>query len=346
MSAKRDYYEVLGVERGAGPDQIKSQYRKLALKFHPDRNKSKDAAEHFKEISEAYAVLSDPGKRQVYDTGGHEGVSGRYSREDMFRGRGGFEDIFQNIFGGGFASQETPRGEDVMHQISVTLEEVAQGKPVFLKVNKEMICDSCRGSGCASGTTRSRCGACGGRGQVQKSRNMGFASFMTTSICGRCRGSGFTIERPCGRCRGAGRRRGTSPVSFQMPRGIEDGDYIVRGQGHEVPGGESGDLIVRVRVEPHRTFRRDGADIYFDHHLSISDAILGGKFTVHTLEGAETLKVDSGSQPNTIIRMRGKGLPRLNSGRRGDLYARVVVDIPKKLSRRQKELLREFDEAG
>lgn len=355
MSAKRDYYEVLGVSKSAGADEIKSQYRKLALKFHPDRNKSGDAQKHFAEISEAYAVLSDPQKRQVYDRGGHAGVSGQYSQEDIFGGAGGnFGDIFQNIFGGaggfgdifGGSGGGRARGGDILQEISVSLEDVLKGKNIRMSVNKEVACPGCRGSGCAPGTAKKRCRECNGQGQVRKSRSMGFASFVTVEPCRECRGMGAVNQKPCRECRGAGRRRGSRNISFDLPKGVDTGDYRIPGEGNEVPGGVNGDLIVRVRVRSHPELKRDGSDLHYDKHISMVDAALGGRFSIPTLEGTETIKVDAGSQPNTIIKMGGKGLPKMNSWGKGDLYARIVVDVPRKLSRHQKDLLRKFEESS
>ncbi len=349
MSAKRDYYEVLGVGRDAEADEIKSQYRKLALKFHPDRNKSADAPEHFKEIAEAYAVLSDPEKRQLYDQRGHKGVDDQYTREDIFGG-GGFDDIFQNIFGGGFGrgfGGAEQQAEALFKEVEVTLEEVAQGKRINLDVDKDVLCDGCSGSGCAPGTKKERCEVCGGSGQTQTTRNVGFTSFRTVTPCRRCQGSGYYIMHPCKKCRGVGRHRGRKVVTFDVPPGAEQADYLLRGSGHEMPNGRNGDLIVRLHMKPHKYFRRDGFDIYFDHHIDIVDAILGGKFKVPTLKGGTTsLNIDAGSQPNTIIKLRGKGLPKSNAWGSGDMYARVVVDIPRKINKRQKELLFQFKDAA
>lgn len=352
MAAKRDYYEVLGVSRDANPDEIKSQYRKLALKFHPDRNKSGEAAEHFKEITEAYAVLSDPQKRGLYDSGGHDGVSGRYSQEDIFSGMGSsFSDMFQNMFGGGgfdiFGGGEGhARGGDILHEVSVDLEDVAKGKDIRMTLNKEVACSGCHGSGCAPGSSKKRCGKCRGQGQVRHVNRMGFTSFVSVAPCRECRGTGAVNQRPCRECRGMGRRRGSKNISFSIPKGVVDGNYRIPGEGNEVPDGTNGDLIVRVTVRPHPSFNRDGTDLHYDKRITMAEAALGGKFTVPTLDGQETIKVDAGSQPNTIIKIGGKGLPRMNSWGRGDMYARLVVEIPKKLNKRQKELLKEFEEAG
>ena len=365
MSAKRDYYEVLGISKSASSDEIKSQYRKLALKFHPDRNKSPDAQEHFKEISEAYAVLSDTSKRQLYDQHGHDGVDGRYSTEDIFRGAGGnFDDIFNDLFGrqgrggsgfggifenlfgggGGFGGFRQQRGSDMLHETSVTLEDVLHGKQIELDLQKYVDCPDCNGSGCVSGSTKITCNDCRGQGQVRVTRNMGGATFVTVQPCGKCRGEGQIIEKPCKKCT-RGKVKGTKHLSFQLPAGIDNGDYVMQGEGESIPNGESGDLIVRVRVEDHSQFRRDGIDIYSDANISMIDATLGTEIQVKTLEDTEKLKIESGTQPNSILRLKGKGLPGQNSRRRGDQYVRVVVEIPKKISKDQKNLLNQFEES-
>lgn len=364
MSSKRDYYEVLGVSKDASQNEIKSQYRKLALKFHPDRNKSDDAADHFKEVSEAYAVLSDPEKRKIYDQYGHQGVEGRYSREDIFQGAGGdFSDIFSDLFGrsggGGFDSifdsifggggfggfRQQSRGADLMYETIVTLDDVLKGKTIDINLPKEIQCTSCSGSGCSPGSSKKTCSSCNGQGQIRKGRRMGFASFVTVEPCTSCRGEGQVIEKPCKDCDGKGRMRGEKHISFEIPPGIDNGDYTIQGEGNEMPGGVNGDLIVRVRVEPHPQFRRDGGDIYYDQKISMVEAALGRDIQVPTLEGEEKIKVEQGSQPNTIIKLRGKGLPRLGSRGRGDQYVRLVVEIPKKIDKRQKKLLEELQKS-
>ena len=357
MAAKRDYYEVLGVSKTASSDEIKSQYRKLALKFHPDRNKSEEAAEHFKEISEAYAVLSDGEKRKTYDQYGHQGVDGRYSTEDIFGGAGanfsdvfgrsgGFDSIFESIFGrgAGFGSQQQ-RGSDLLYETSVTLEDVLDGKKMEIDVKKNIECSTCTGSGCKPGTSQKTCNDCNGQGQVRKTRSMGFASFVTVEPCTKCRGRGSIIETPCGDCKGSGKRKGTKKVTFDIPPGIDNGDYTIPNEGDEIPGGINGDLIVRIRVQPHSNFKRDGADIFYDQDVSMVDATLGREVIVPVLNGTEKIKIESGSQPNTIIKLKGKGLPRLQSRGRGDQYIRVVVNIPKKLNKHQKNLLEEFEKS-
>ncbi len=349
MAAKRDYYEVLGVSKTSSPDEVKQQYRKLALKFHPDRNKSSEAGEHFKEISEAYAVISNPEKKQIYDQHGHAGVDGRYSSEDIFQGAqgGGFDSVFESIFGrgggGGFGfNQQQQQGSDILYETHVTLEEVLHGKKMEINLQKQVQCDICNGSGAKPGTNKKTCGTCNGQGQVRQTRNMGFASFVTAAPCSACRGQGSIIETPCNECKGQGKKKGSKTVTFEIPPGVDSGDYTVSGEGNEIPDGVNGDLIVRVLVQPHSKFNRDGKDIFYDHDLSMIDAALGCEITVPTLEGTEKIKVDSGSQPNTIIKLRGKGVTHINYRGKGDQFVRIVVNVPKKLNKHQKNLLDEF----
>jgi len=356
MSAKRDYYEVLGVQKNAPQDEIKSQYRKLALKFHPDRNKSPDAAEHFKEISEAYAVLSDSEKRKIYDTYGHTGVDGRYSTEDIFRGArvnfedifggfggGGFDSIFESLFGrGGFGGFGRERGSDLVYEASITLEDVLRGKREAIDLQKDVECENCKGSGCAPGTSMRTCTVCNGQGQVRTSRSSGFSTFITVHPCNTCRGQGKIIERPCSKCKGRGKQKGTKHLSFDIPPGVDTGEYTIKGEGESVDNGINGDLVVRIRVKPHEKFKRDGADIFYNANISMIDAVLGKTIVVPTLEGTEKLTVEQGTQPNSIIKLKGKGLPHLSGRGCGDQYVRLVVNIPTKLDKRQKKILEEF----
>jgi molecular chaperone DnaJ len=354
MSAKRDYYEVLGVTKSDSADAIKSQYRKLALKFHPDRNKSPEAAEHFKEISEAYAVLSDSEKKKLYDQYGHAGVEGRYSTEDIFSGArgnfdevfsnfgsGGFDSIFESLFGrgGGFGGFSRQRGQDLLHEVSVSLDDVFRGKKLDIDVKKNIDCHDCHGSGSAPGTKPETCPSCRGQGQIRVTRNMGFSTFVTVQPCSKCNGQGSFISKPCSACKGSGKTRGTKHLSFDLPAGIDSGDYVINGEGESIPHGPSGDLIIRVRVMPHQHFKRDGADVFYDAKISIVDASLGKTIEVPTLEKPEKIKIEEGTQPNTISKLKGKGLPHMGSRGRGDQYVRFVIDIPTKLNKQQKELL-------
>ena len=359
MSTKRDYYEVLGVQKNASQDEIKSQYRKLALKFHPDRNKSPDAPEYFKEVSEAYAVLSDLEKRKIYDTYGHAGVDNRYSAEDIFRGSrvnfedifgSGFESIFESIFGGGgfrfggfdFGGFGRERGADLVYDTTITLEDVLKGKREEIELPREVDCDNCKGSGCAPGTSLRTCSVCNGHGQVRTSRSSGFSTFVTVQPCNTCRGQGKIIERPCSKCKGSGKQKATRIFSFEIPAGIETGEYRIKGEGQVIQNGINGDLIVRIKVKPHDKFKRDGADIFYDENISMIDVTLGRTLVVPTLEGTEKISVEPGSQPNTIIKLKGKGLPRQEGKGRGDEYVRLVVNIPEKLDKHQRKLLEEL----
>jgi len=351
MSAKRDYYEVLGISKDTQINEIKSQYRKLALKFHPDRNKSSEAAEHFKEISEAYAVLADTKKRQLYDQHGHAGVDGRYSTEDIFRGAGlNFDDvgsIFENLFGGrgqGFGGFGRQRGSDLLHETFVSLEDVLHGKRMDLDLQKNVDCPECNGSGCSPGTSKIKCSDCDGQGQVRISRNMGFSTFVTVQPCRKCSGQGMMIEKPCKKCK-LGKVKGTKHISFELPAGIDNGDYVISGEGESIPDGVSGDLIIRVNVQPHPKFKRDGRDIFYDTQLSMTDASLGKNLEVPTLDGFSKITVEPGSQPNTIIKLKGKGLQGRGFRGRGDQYVRLVVNIPKKLSKHQKDLLKDLEDS-
>jgi len=367
MSAKRDYYEVLGVSKDTQLNEIKSQYRKLALKFHPDRNKSSEAAEHFKEISEAYAVLSDTKKRSLYDQHGHAGVDGRYSTEDIFRGAGanfddvfsdlfggrgrkttgGFDSIFENLFGGrsqGFGGFGRQRGSDMLYETSISLEDVLNGKKIDLDLQKNVDCPDCNGSGCFPGTSKTKCSDCNGQGQVRISRNMGFSTFVTVQPCRKCSGQGMMIEKPCKKCK-SGKVKGTKHISFELPAGIDNGDYVISGEGESVSDGVNGDLILRVNVQPHPKFKRDERDIFYDTQISIMDASLGKNLEVPTLEGFSKISVEPGSQPNTIIKLKGKGLSGRGLRGRGDQYVRLVVNIPKKLSKHQKDLLKELEDS-
>ena len=367
MSSKRDYYEVLGVDKTSSASTIKGQYRKLALKFHPDRNKSADAGTHFKEISEAYAVLSDPAKRKTYDTYGHKGIDGQYSQEDIFQGgnfnfndlfggnsNDGFESIFQSIFGGsggrggGFGRGGTPRqqGRDLLYRTQITLEDILHGKKLEIDLKKDIPCNTCHGNGCKPGTSKTSCKTCNGHGQVRQQRTMGFASFVTATICNTCNGQGMTITDPCSSCKGKGKQQGTKHLSFEIPPGTQTGNYTIEGEGEYVPNGINGDLIIQVTVSQHPKFKYDGADLFYDKDITLVDAALGAEALIPTLDGNEKIKIDEGTQPNTIKKLKGKGLPHYNSSkRRGDLFVRMIVHIPEKMNKTQKQKLREFEQS-
>ena len=356
MSAKRDYYEVLGLGKEAAPAEVKSQYRKLALKFHPDRNKSSEAAEHFKEVSEAYAVLSDPKKRALYDSYGHQGVDSQYSTEDIFQGaRGSFTDIFSDLFGrsggfdtffgGGFQGPGRRRGRDIAMRTTVTLEEVVRGKRMRIEMDRDAPCGKCKTTGCAPGSSPDRCGTCGGHGQVRRQQRTPFGVAMAVAGCPDCGGEGKVITNPCPECRGRRAVRGRHTFDVSLPPGTVEGQYTMPGKGEFVVGGENGDLVIGVTVEPHHAFKRDGRNLYYDLDVDMVDAVLGRRFQVPTLDGIRLVKVDAGAQPNSFIKIKGKGIPHHNSGR-GDLYVRVVVNIPRKVSRDQRKLLQKFRESA
>ncbi len=353
MSAKRDYYEVLGVAKDAGASEIKSQYRKLALKFHPDRNKSEDAGEHFKEISEAYAVLSDEKKRSMYDAHGHAGIDEKYSAEDIFGGAGfsmgggGFGmggSIFETLFGSsGFGGSGPGRqGRDMLYDLELTYSDILHGKDVEIDIQKDVACSGCGGNG----GTRKQCSACGGSGRIRQSRQSGFASFVTMYPCRECGGAGDTITDRCKKCSGSGKQGGVHHISRKIPPGITEGDYAVSGEGEYVPGGQNGDLILRIRILDTQGFTRDGADLICEKRISVTDAILGCKIEVPMIEGAKTVNVPSGSQFGDVITISRHGLPSDSWRGRGDILVRLLVDIPRKLSKEQKRMVEKLRDSS
>jgi len=340
----KDYYEILGVTRSATQEEIKKAYRKMALKYHPDRNPdNKEAEEKFKEASEAYEVLSDPEKRQIYDQFGHEGLRGT-----GFTGFRGFEDIFSSfgdIFGDFFGFGGRPRsgpirGDDLRYDLEISFEEAAFGKEVELEIPRTVKCEACGGSGAKPGTRPIPCPACGGRGQV--TRSQGFFSISTT--CPTCQGTGQIIPEPCSACQGTGRVKQKRKVSLKIPAGVDTGSRLrLRGEGEAGGrGGPPGDLYVVIHVTPHESFERNGDDIFCKIPISFTTASLGGKIEVPTLDGSETIQIKRGTQSGEVFRLKGKGFPRLQGYGRGDEIIQVTVSVPKKLTKRQEELLREF----
>ena len=265
---------------------------------------------------------------------------------DLFSGQGrrrggGFESIFEGMFGGGGRGFNRQRGNDLLHECYITLEDVLHGKQIELDLQKYVNCPDCNGTGCKPGTSKSSCKDCNGNGQVRVGRKMGFSTFVTVQPCRKCNGLGEIIENPCKKCQ-RGKVKGTKHLSFNLPSGIDNGDYVIQGEGESIPDGENGDLVVRVRVEPHSHYRRDGIDLYCDAKISMVDATLGTEIKIKTLEKTQNLKIESGTQPNSILKIKSQGLPSQNSNRRGDLFVHVVIEIPKKLSKQQKSLLDEF----
>ncbi|MDT8782019.1 MAG: molecular chaperone DnaJ [Candidatus Bathyarchaeota archaeon] len=354
MSEKRDYYEVLGVQRNASKDQIKDAYRKLALQYHPDRNKEAGAEEKFKEISEAYAVLSDDQKRQQYDTLGHSGFDQRYTSEDIFRGADfssifrdmGFGDLFRTIFGGGFSSdyEESNVGQDIAYELEITLEEAARGVEKEVDIQRTEKCDTCYGSGAAPGTTANVCSKCNGAGKVQNMRKAGFATFVQVTACPNCRGKGKVINSPCNSCQGSGLMRKRRTITVKIPAGIEDGSQLrLRGEGEMAPNdGLSGDLYVIVHIKQHPEFIREGNDLWYVAILTYPQAALGAEITIPTLEGETLLKVPAGTQVGKVLVLKGKGMPRIRGYGRGDLLVRIGIYVPEKLTAKQRSLLEEL----
>jgi molecular chaperone DnaJ len=356
MTSKRDYYEVLGVPKDAPKQEIKQAYRKLALKYHPDRNKSLDAEEKFKEISEAYAVLSDNEKRTQYDQFGHAGINGKYNWEDIYRntdfasifrdlGFGGFGSIFDMFFGGGARRRNGPRkGADIRYDIEITLEEAAFGLEKELEVTGFDDCETCHGSGMKLGTDSQKCPKCNGTGEIEYTRNLGGMYFRQVQPCSECNGRGFPLENLCQKCKGTGTTQSIHKIKLKVPAGIEDG-HSLRLLGEGKPGskgGPRGDLYVVVHVKPHEIFLRRGDDILYESQISFPQAALGTQITVPTLDGEAKLKIPAGTQSGTIFRLRRKGVPHLHGWGKGDQFVNIVVRTPTKLTKQQKKLLKEF----
>lgn len=357
--SKRDYYEVLGVSKSASEDEIKKAYRKLSKKYHPDINKEPDADEKFKEISEAYEMLSDPQKRAAYDQYGHAANDPNFGAGGFggFSG-GGFEDIFSSFFGGGggfggFGSQQSRRnmprqGADLQYRINLTFEEAIFGKKETLTYQREELCHTCDGSGAKAGTKPHTCSKCHGSGTINVEQNTMFGRMMTQTACDACGGSGEIITEKCTTCHGQGRERKQHSVSVTVPAGVEHGQQMrLSGQGNAgYNGGPYGDLYVVFSVQASDRFERDGAEIYYEQKISMVQAALGDDIEVPTVHGPVKLKIPAGTQSGTSFRLRGKGAPKLRSTAMGDQHVRVTVMIPKDLNEKQKNLLREFAKAG
>lgn len=361
--AKRDYYEVLGLSKGASRDEIKKAYRKIAMKYHPDKNPGDQEAETiFKEAAEAYSVLSDEQKKAHYDQFGHtpEGGMGGFGANpfgggfgvdlsealrifmDGFGG-GGFSDIFG---AGGGRTRGRARGSDLKVKLPLTLEEIASGVTKKLKVKRQEACTDCGGSGAQKGTDKSTCSVCHGRGEVQQVSRSMFGQFVNIQPCSNCGGTGEVISNPCKTCHGDGRIRQESVISAKIPAGVHAGNYMtLRGEGNAARlGGPNGDLIVLIDEKDHDLFIRDNDDIYLEISVNIAQAVMGTEVEIPTLTGKVNLKIPAGSQSGKLLRLRGKGMPRLNSHMVGDQLVKLQVDTPTKLSKEEKELFKKLDE--
>lgn len=351
--AKRDYYETLGVAKNAAEDEIKKAYRKLAMKYHPDRNPdSKDSEEKFKEVKEAYEMLTNPEKREAYDRYGHAGVDPNMGAGGFGAGAGmggfadAFGDIFGDIFGGGRGGArgggpQVYRGADLRYNLEITLEQAAHGFDTTIRVPSWDTCETCRGSGAKAGTAPTTCSTCGGHGQVRMQQ--GFFSIQQT--CPKCHGVGKVITDPCAPCGGAGKIKHTKTLEVKIPTGIDNGMRI-RSSGNGEPGmngGPPGDLYVEIHIKPHSVFQREGDDLHCEMPISFTKAALGGEIQVPTLNGKASFTIPEGTQSGKTFRLRGKGIKGVRSGFAGDLFCHVLIETPVKLTEKQKDMLRDFE---
>ena len=355
MADKRDYYEVLGVGKGASDDEIKKAYRKLAKKYHPDLNKDNpDAEAKFKEAAEAYEVLSDSEKRSRYDQFGHAGVdpNAGFGGGGYGGGFGGFDvgDIFESFFGGGFGGggrsrRNGPvRGSDIQQAVELTFEEAAFGCKRKVNIIRAENCEECNGSGAKKGTSPVKCTKCNGTGQMRSVQNTPFGQFASTTTCNACGGRGTTISDPCPKCNGSGHIRKPRELEVNIPAGIDHGQTVsVRGQGEAgLRGGPAGDLLITVYVKKNNMFTRDGNNVLVDVPITFVQATLGCEIEIPTIDGKVTHRIPEGTQHGTKFRFKEKGIPSIRNGVRGDQYVRIIVEVPKNLSSRQREILEEF----
>lgn len=350
----RDYYEILGVSRNARPDELKSAFRRLARQYHPDVNDSPDAEDKFKELNEAYAVLSDEQRRAAYDRFGHAGVRGAGGATDFTVDFSDFADIFGDLFGfGGFgrssrrARNAPRRGADLRYRVDLDFEEAIFGIEKEIEIVRDEICETCSGSGAEPGTSPVRCSNCNGSGEVRQSRQTIFGSMVQVTTCPTCGGQGETITSPCHTCRGRGLERKTRSKVLTIPAGVDNGTQIrLAGEGQPgMNGGPNGNLFVQINVRGHKFFRRRDNDILLDLNVNIAQATLGAEVDVPTVDGPAVLKIPSGTQPGKVLKMRGKGVPRLRSNSRGDQLVIVNVEVPTRLSGEQRELFEKLAES-
>ena len=358
MAEKRDYYEVLGIQKGASEDEIKKAYKKLARKYHPDMNPGdKEAEEKFKEVNEANEVLSDPEKKARYDQFGFAGVDPNYGAgAGGGTYGGGFDfgdlgDIFGSFFGGGFGGQRRnpnapQRGESIRASVSISFTEAAFGCEKSVTIERSEQCPTCKGSGCTPGTTPEICPDCHGSGTVQTRRQTPMGVFASNGPCRKCGGTGRLIHQPCSDCRGSGAVRKRRTIKVNIPAGIDHGQTIsLRGQGGAGKnGGPAGDLLITVMVQPHEIFRRDGVDVFCEAPITFTQAVLGAELEIPTIDGKVKYSIPEGTQTGTVFRLKGKGVPVLNGRGRGDQYVTVVIETPRSLNKEQKEALRRFSE--
>lgn len=361
MAEKRDYYEVLGVSKDASDDEIKKAYRKVAKQYHPDLNPGdKVAEEKFKEANEAYEVLSDSEKKARYDQYGHAGVDPNFGAggSNPFGGFGGFGDafdlgdLFGNLFGGfGGGRQQNPnaprKGSTVTVNVTISFEEAAKGCKKTVRINRVDTCSVCGGTGCQKGTSAETCKTCGGRGTVNVQQRTPFGVMSTTKQCSDCGGRGKTIKNPCNHCHGSGFETKAATVEVDIPAGIDDRQALnVRGGGNKgLNGGPTGDLRVNINVRPHPFFERDGFDVWCDFTVTFAQAALGDTLFVPTLDGKVKYELPAGTQPGEVFRFRGRGIAQLGGRGRGDQFVRIIVDVPKNLNAKQKDLLRQFNDS-